>query len=42
MAIFIKNALEGNDLHIYGSGEQTRDLLYVEDCARFRSAGRIF
>ena len=35
VAIFIKNTLEGKDLHIYGSGEQTRDLLYVEDCARF-------
>ena len=35
VAIFIKRALAGEDLNIYGSGEQTRDLLYVSDCARF-------
>ena len=35
VAIFIKKALAGESLQIYGSGEQTRDLLYVEDCARF-------
>ncbi|HWR45766.1 dTDP-glucose 4,6-dehydratase [Sporomusa sp.] len=35
IAIFIKNALAGADLGIYGSGEQTRDFLYVEDCAAF-------
>ena len=35
VAIFIKNSLEGKDINIYGSGEQTRDLLYVKDCARF-------
>ncbi|MBG9588623.1 dTDP-glucose 4,6-dehydratase [Cytobacillus firmus] len=35
VAIFIKNKVEGKKLKIYGSGEQTRDLLYVEDCARF-------
>ncbi|APC41161.1 dTDP-glucose 4,6-dehydratase [Clostridium estertheticum] len=35
VAIFIKNALEGKDINIYGRGEQTRDLLYVKDCARF-------
>lgn len=33
--IFIKRCLEGEDLLVYGDGEQTRDLLYVEDCADF-------
>lgn len=35
VAIFIKRHLEGETLNIYGDGTQTRDLLYVEDCARF-------
>lgn len=35
VAIFINNKLNGEHLHIYGDGTQTRDLLYVEDCARF-------
>lgn len=35
IAIFIKRKLEGKTLDIYGDGSQTRDLLYVEDCARF-------
>lgn len=35
VAIFLKNTLEGLPLSIYGDGSQTRDLLYVEDCARF-------
>lgn len=35
MAIFIKRNLDKQTLNIYGDGTQTRDLLYVEDCARF-------
>lgn len=35
VAIFIQRDLNGEDLNIYGDGKQTRDLLYVEDCARF-------
>lgn len=35
VAIFIKRNLAGDTLNIYGDGNQTRDLLYVEDCARF-------
>ncbi|QNK58381.1 dTDP-glucose 4,6-dehydratase [Paenibacillus sp. PAMC21692] len=35
VAIFINNKLAGKELSIYGDGMQTRDLLYVEDCARF-------
>lgn len=35
VAIFLKQDLTGEVLHIYGDGTQTRDLLYVEDCARF-------
>jgi nucleoside-diphosphate-sugar epimerase len=35
VAIFTRRSLEGADLRIFGDGTQTRDLLYVEDCARF-------
>ena len=35
VSIFISQSLKGEPLDIYGSGEQTRDLLYVEDCADF-------
>lgn len=35
ISIFIDRALRQEPLNIYGDGIQTRDLLYVEDCARF-------
>jgi len=35
VAIFTRRSLEGEALRIFGDGTQTRDLLYVEDCARF-------
>lgn len=35
VAIFIKNAINGIPVSIYGTGSQTRDLLYVKDCADF-------
>lgn len=35
IAIFIKKLLADEDLGIYGDGTQTRDFLYVEDCAAF-------
>lgn len=33
--IFINKVLDKETLNIYGSGNQTRDFLYVEDCANF-------
>jgi nucleoside-diphosphate-sugar epimerase len=35
VSIFCRRNLDGGELGIYGSGEQTRDLLYASDCARF-------
>ena len=35
VSIFIQRELSGDVLHIYGDGTQTRDLMYVEDCAEF-------
>lgn len=37
VAIFTRRSLAGEPLLIYGDGAQTRDLLYVTDCARFVS-----
>lgn len=33
IATFLRRQLEGRDLEIYGDGRQTRDFLYVGDCA---------
>jgi nucleoside-diphosphate-sugar epimerase len=49
VAIFTRRSLLDEELRIFGDGTQTRDLLYVEDCARFvvaaltsdRAIGRI-
>jgi len=35
VSIFTRRDLEGKQLKIFGDGTQTRDLLYVTDCARF-------
>lgn len=35
VSIFIKQLLDGGELRIEGDGTQTRDFLYVEDCATF-------
>ncbi len=35
VSVFIKRFLDVQDLNIFGDGTQTRDLLYVEDCADF-------
>ncbi len=35
VAIFVRQEMNKEVLNIYGDGSQTRDLLYVEDCADF-------
>jgi nucleoside-diphosphate-sugar epimerase len=35
VSVFLARAARGEPLLVYGDGRQTRDLLYVEDCARF-------
>ena len=40
VSVFLKRDIEGLPLLVKGNGQQTRDLLYVEDCAEFiRRAG---
>lgn len=35
VAIFVRRFLDGKTLQVFGDGTQTRDFLYVEDCADF-------
>ena len=35
VSIFIQRDMSGDVLNIYGDGTQTRDLMYVDDCAEF-------
>jgi len=35
ISIFLKNCINNEPISIFGSGEQTRDFLFVEDCASF-------
>jgi len=35
VSIFVQRDISGDVLNIYGDGTQTRDLMYVEDCAEF-------
>jgi dTDP-glucose 4,6-dehydratase len=35
VSIFIQRFIEGKKLQVFGNGTQTRDLIYVEDCADF-------
>src|SRR5262249_3851419 len=35
VSIFLKRDISGQPLQVKGDGTQTRDLLYVEDCAEF-------
>ncbi len=35
VSIFVQSELSGDVMNIYGDGTQTRDLMYVEDCAEF-------
>jgi len=35
VSIFLRALLEGKILNVFGDGTQTRDLMYVEDCADF-------
>lgn len=35
MSIFIDKKLKGETLEVFGSGEQSRDFIFIEDCAEF-------
>lgn len=35
VSIFVNNKIKNSKIEVFGDGTQTRDLLYVEDCAEF-------
>jgi len=35
VSVFLSKKLHKQPIPVFGTGKQTRDLLYVEDCARF-------
>lgn len=41
IAVFLARRLQGLPLLVYGEGTQTRDFLYVEDCAAFITAAAL-
>ena len=41
VSIFMSRDIEGETLKIFGDGTQTRDLMYVTDCARFIVEGTL-
>jgi len=42
VAVFIRNMRDRKPLQIFGDGTQTRDLLYVDDCAAFITRAAIY
>ncbi|MDD5449890.1 MAG: SDR family NAD(P)-dependent oxidoreductase, partial [Candidatus Omnitrophica bacterium] len=42
MSIFINRMLDDRPLEVFGSGKQSRDFFYVEDCAEFITRASLF